>query len=51
MLLCNHCLKDVFFEAALFAQDLNAKPVAFCSDACKDLWLDDLFARDKRDPA
>jgi hypothetical protein len=43
MLPCTQCSKDVSFESALLAQDLNAEPLAFCSEACQDLWLDELF--------
>jgi hypothetical protein len=48
MLLCNHCCKEISFETALLTQDLNATTIAFCSDACQEVCLDDLFARDER---
>jgi len=40
---CNQCSKEVPVETALWTQDLNAKSIVFCSDACQEVWIDGRF--------
>ncbi len=42
-MLCSHCKKEVAFEQVLLTQDLEAKPLAFCSGECHETWLDNQF--------
>ena len=44
MLPCNHCSREVAPEMALLSQDLDAKPLAFCSARCHEMWFEGLFA-------
>jgi hypothetical protein len=43
MIPCHQCSKGVPIGSALLTQDLEAKPLAFCSDVCHGLWSDDLL--------
>jgi hypothetical protein len=40
---CSHCNKEVSLGQALLTQDLEAKPLAFCSGECHETWWDNQF--------
>jgi hypothetical protein len=40
---CNQCSKEIPVEAARWTQDLSARSVVFCSDACQEIWIDGQF--------
>ncbi len=44
MITCNQCTKEVPLGDALLTQDFHAKPLAFCSGACRDIWIDRTLA-------
>lgn len=44
MLPCDYCNKDISLQAAVLSQDLNAETLAFCSVACENLWIEQMFA-------
>jgi len=48
MIPCHQCSKEVPFGSALLTEDLEAKPLAFCSDVCHGLWSEDFFATPSR---
>jgi hypothetical protein len=39
MLPCSHCSNQVALQTALLTQDFEAKPLAFYSVVCQDLWF------------
>jgi hypothetical protein len=40
---CNHCNKEGFLEQALLTQDLDTRPLTFCSGHCHEAWFDNQF--------
>ncbi len=43
-MLCNQCRKEVPAEGAIWTQDFNARVIAFCSRACREIWTHGEFS-------